>query len=84
MLINVAICGCVRIEIANGVFYSREMFRRMRAQQFDFVGRDWIAPFPSRMSILRIALSKSSYNSSLISFSFLLASMLTRAIRWSR
>jgi hypothetical protein len=51
VLVNVAIRGCIRIEVADGIPYSREVFRGMRAQQCDFVSSGRLSPFPFWMSI---------------------------------
>jgi hypothetical protein len=52
VLINVTMRGRIGVEVADGVSYSHKMFRRMRAQQFDLVGSDRFAPFPTGMAIL--------------------------------
>ena len=53
VLVNIAMCWCIRIEIICRIFNPRKMLRRLRAQQFDFIGRDRIAPLPGRMSIFQ-------------------------------
>src|SRR6266480_2868613 len=52
VLVNITMRRGIGIEVADGISYSREVFRRMCSQQCDFIGIEWLAPFPLRLWIL--------------------------------
>jgi len=53
VLVNITMRRGIGIEVTDGVSYSREVFGGMCSQQCDFIGIEWLAPFPLTMSILQ-------------------------------